>query len=134
MTARKPSVYYVNSSAARPGAGTKEHPFRQISDAARIARAGDEVVVMPGIYREYVNPVNAGTEDQPVVYRSETPLGAVITGAEILTGWVPYEGNVWTVDKTWYQSTATVGYLITDLNLMLTGGDPADMVFLSKVE
>ena len=97
MTARKPSVYYVNASAVRPGSGTKEHPFKQISDAAKIARAGDEVVVMPGIYREYVNPVHAGTEEQPVVYRSETPLGAVITGAEVLTGWVPYEGNVWTV-------------------------------------
>ena len=44
------------------------------------------------------------------------------------------EGNVWTLDKTWYQATATVGYLIEDLNLMLVGGDPADMVFLLKVE
>lgn len=44
------------------------------------------------------------------------------------------EKNVWVVDKRWYQSTATVGYLITDLNLMLTGGDPKDMVFLSKVD
>ncbi len=43
------------------------------------------------------------------------------------------EGNVWTVDKTWYQSTATIAYLITDLNRMLTGGDPAEMVFLHKV-
>ncbi len=44
------------------------------------------------------------------------------------------ENNVWVVDKTWYQSTATVGYLITDLNLMLTGGNPDDMVFMRKVE
>ena len=44
------------------------------------------------------------------------------------------EGNVWTLDKTWYQATATVGYLIEDLNLMLIGGDPAGMVFLQKVE
>ncbi len=44
------------------------------------------------------------------------------------------EGNVWTLDKTWYQATATVGYLIEDLNLMLIDGDPAGMVFLKKVE
>ena len=44
------------------------------------------------------------------------------------------EGNVWTVDKTWYQSTATIGYLITDLNRMLTGGDPDEMAFLHKVQ
>ena len=44
------------------------------------------------------------------------------------------EGNVYCVDKTWYQSTATIGYLITDLNLMVTGGDPSQMTFLTKVE
>ena len=30
-------------------------------------------------------------------YRSEKPLGAVITGAEVLTGWTKYEENVWTI-------------------------------------
>ena len=44
------------------------------------------------------------------------------------------EGNVFSVDKTWYQSTATIGYLITDLNIMVTGGDPSQMTFLTKVE
>ena len=44
------------------------------------------------------------------------------------------EGNVWAVDKTWYQSTATIGYLITDINHMLTDGDPSNMVFLQKVD
>ena len=44
------------------------------------------------------------------------------------------EGNVWTVDKTWYQSTATIAYLITDLANMLRDGDPDKMVFLKKVE
>ena len=44
------------------------------------------------------------------------------------------EGNVWTVDKTWYQSTATIAYLITDLARMLNDGDPDEMVFLKKVE
>ena len=43
------------------------------------------------------------------------------------------EGNVYSVDKTWYQSTATIGYLITDINRMVTGGDPSEMIFLHKV-
>ena len=38
------------------------------------------MLVAPGIYREYVNPVNAGREDARIVYRSTEPLGAVITG------------------------------------------------------
>jgi hypothetical protein len=55
-----------------------------------------EVVVLPGIYREYVNPIHAGTEEAPIIYRSEKMLGAVITGAEILTGWTRVEKDVWT--------------------------------------
>ncbi len=89
-------LYYVNAAASRDGNGSREMPFRHINDAARIALPGDEVLVAPGVYREYVNPVNAGTEEQRIVYRSEKPLGAVITGAEVLADWKHHEGNVWT--------------------------------------
>ena len=88
-------VYHVNAGAVRDGDGTRERPFRRIDDAARIATAGDEMVVAPGVYRESVHPVHAGTEDARIVYRSEQPLGAVITGAELLTGWTRLEGDVW---------------------------------------
>ena len=86
---------YVNANAGRNGNGTKEMPFRRINDAAKIAKASDEVLVYPGIYREYVNPINAGTEDARITYRSVEPLGAVITGAEQIKSWIPYEGDVW---------------------------------------
>ena len=88
-------IYYVDINAAEHGNGSKEKPFARINDAAQIAVAGDEVLVAPGIYREYVNPQNAGTEEQRIVYKSVQPLGAVITGAEPLTGWKPFEGDVW---------------------------------------
>ena len=74
-------VIYVDANAFREGNGTKERPFRYINDAAQIARPGDEVLVAPGVYREYVNPANAGTQDARITYRSTEPLGAVITGA-----------------------------------------------------
>ncbi len=90
-------IYYVNANAGREGNGSSEMPFRHINDAAKIAKPGDEVLVAPGIYREYVNPVFAGTKEQRITYRSEEKLGAVITGAEILTGWTKHKGNVWTV-------------------------------------
>ena len=44
------------------------------------------------------------------------------------------EGNVWCVGKYFYQATDIVGELITDMNLMLTDGDPDQMTFLTKVE
>ena len=89
-------VYYVDAAASRDGNGSKDMPFKKISDAARIAQPGDEVLVAPGIYREYVDPKNGGTEDARITYRSEKPLAAVIMGSEELTGWERYEGDVWT--------------------------------------
>ena len=42
--------YYVSAQAGRGGDGSKAQPFRWISQAAEIARPGDEVIVAPGIY------------------------------------------------------------------------------------
>lgn len=86
---------YVNINACKDGNGSYESPFKHINDAAAVAKPGDEVIVAPGIYREYVDPKNAGLKDARITYRSEKPLGAVITGAEKATGWDHYEGDVW---------------------------------------
>ena len=86
---------YVDAKASRQGNGSKEMPFKRINDAAQVATAGDEVLVAPGIYREYVNPQNAGTEESRITYRSTEPLGAVITGAEEVKDWKLYEGTTW---------------------------------------
>lgn len=88
-------TYYVNASAPAGGNGSKENPFNKIQSAAEIAKAGDEVLVLPGIYREYVNPKNAGTKENPIVYRSTEKLGAHITGAEVAKNWEKVEGNVY---------------------------------------
>lgn len=90
------STYYVDNKAAAGGCGSKEMPFTTISEAARIACPGDEVIVRPGIYRECVDPANGGRENARIIYRSEVPLAAVITGAEILSDWQSLEDNVWT--------------------------------------
>ena len=90
--------YYVSAEAAREGCGSQNAPFRTISAAAAVARAGDEVIVAPGLYRESVDPQHGGTgENCRVVYRSEKPGGAIITGAEQVKGWKRYQKDVWTV-------------------------------------
>ncbi len=88
-------IYYVNVHAFRNGNGSEAMPFRHINDAAQVAAAGDEIVVLPGIYREKVTPRHSGQENARIVYRSLEPQGAVITGAEPLTGWERYEGDTW---------------------------------------
>lgn len=98
--------YYVNCECAVTGSGSKENPFKTISEAALIAVAGDEIIVSPGIYREDVSPLNAGIKGNPIVYRSETSRAATITGADVIKGWEQYDGDVWsvTIDNTYFGS------------------------------
>lgn len=97
---------YVNAAISRSGNGSEVSPFKTINEAAKIAMPGDEVIVAPGIYREYVNPVNSGTEDARIIYRSQKPLGAVITGAEIVTDWKLYKDSTYVtrIDNTVFGS------------------------------
>ena len=88
-------IYYVSSTAPYNGDGSEKRPFKRIGSAAAVARAGDEVLVAPGVYREWVIPEHGGEEGNPVVYRSLKPLQAVITGAEVVGNWTRYRGNVW---------------------------------------
>ena len=88
--------WYVDQSAAHQGDGTQTRPFKRISDAAAAAGPGDEVLVAPGVYREYVDPKTSGREDARITYRSLKRREAVITGAEVLSGW-KRDGNLWTV-------------------------------------
>ncbi len=80
-------IYYVDAKASRDGNGSQAMPFRRIQDAADIARAGDEVVVMPGEYREHVIPRHAGEEGRPIVYRASEKKAAIITGSEVADQW-----------------------------------------------
>ena len=88
--------YYVDANVRSGGDGSSARPFRRIQEAANIAGPGDEVIVLPGIYREYVNPKRGGREDARIVYRSAEPLAAVITGAEPVANWEKTDNeNVW---------------------------------------
>ena len=119
-------IYHVNAAVCRSGDGSEVCPFKTIGEAAAVARAGDTVLVQPGIYRESVDPQFGGTGNNcRVTYRSAVPLGAVITAAEEVKSWTPYQGDVWLarinnrifggynpyttlVGGDWYWSTAPV--------------------------
>lgn len=88
--------YYVDAKATNGGDGSLKNPFNKIQLAADIAIPGDEIIVQPGVYREYVNPKNAGLENKPITYRSAVSRGAHITGAEIIKDWKKLEGSIYT--------------------------------------
>ena len=79
---------FVNQHRRQTEDGTRERPFGTIGQAAAAAMPGDEVIVFPGVYRERVQLPRGGSDSaHPIVYRSFLPRGAVLSGAEILTGW-----------------------------------------------
>lgn len=87
--------YHVNCAAFSAGDGSLERPFRRIQEAADLAKPGDEILVYPGVYRESVNPVRGGTENERITYISVKPRKAVITGAEEVKNWKPFAEDVW---------------------------------------
>ncbi len=87
--------YHVAKTGNDAANGSKEQPFLTISRAAELAVAGDIVTVHAGVYREWVSPVNGGTEDARIVYQSAGDGEVVITGAEPVTDWKNEGGQVW---------------------------------------
>ena len=95
--------YYVSQKNAGPGDGSRENPFRTIGQAADVAMPGDTIVIGGGTYREWVNPKNGGLgNNQRIVYINAEGEHPVISGAEVIGGWAPFEGGVWRteVDNT----------------------------------
>ena len=61
--------------------GTSALPFRSVAKAARTAvHPGDTVLVKPGVYAQPILVAGAGTPQQPVIFHSEIPGAAIITG------------------------------------------------------
>ena len=90
-------IYHVNANSLPFGDGSAKKPFRTIQEAADAALPGDEVLVHPGVYREWVKPRRAGTPSRRIIYRSAVKGAAVITGAESIKNWSRGDGGVWTV-------------------------------------
>ncbi len=90
--------YHVAIQGNDQAKGTADQPFRTISRAAALAMAGDTVMVHAGIYREWVNPANGGTEEHRIIFRSAGDGEVVITGAEPISDWKAEGDNVWSTE------------------------------------
>jgi len=90
--------YHVSKNGNDQNPGSVSAPFKSISAAARIARAGDMITVYQGIYRERVNPKNGGSSDlNRIVYQVAAGEKVVIKGSEEIKEWKKVEGSVWKV-------------------------------------
>ena len=89
---------HVSISGKDSHPGTAAEPLRTIQRAADLAQPGDVVTVHAGTYRERVDPPRGGTSgQQPIVYQAAAGEKVVITGAEVVTGWVKVENDTWSV-------------------------------------
>lgn len=59
-------------------------PFKTISAAAKMAKAGDCVLIATGVYRESVVVEASGTPDRPIQFRAAPGARVVVTGADRL--------------------------------------------------
>jgi alpha-N-arabinofuranosidase len=76
--------------------GTREHPFRTISKAAKIAETGDKIIVHEGEYREWVKPEHSGYSNlSRITYEVAEGEKVVIKGSERIQNWEKVEGTVW---------------------------------------
>lgn len=86
--------YYVDARAASAVSdGSLQAPFRTISEAAKVADAGDVVLIETGVYRETVIVKNSGTADKPLVFQAAPGAHVVVTGADRLNAWTREPGT-----------------------------------------
>lgn len=86
--------YYVSPSGSDAEDGDQNSPFKTITKAASVARSGDTVVILAGVYRETAIPANSGTKEKPIVFIGTGEV--IVSGLEATgDGWVVHSGNIY---------------------------------------
>lgn len=92
------SEYHVSESGNDQNDGSPSRMLQTISAAAARAYPDDVITIHKGVYRERVNPPRGGTSDaNRIVYQAAPGERVEITGAEIITGWVKVQNDLWRV-------------------------------------
>ena len=90
--------YHVSVNGNDDADGSAAHPFKTISAASRVARAGDTITVHAGTYHEWVDPPYGGTSNlNRIVYRAAGGEKVIIKGSEVVKGWENIKKGVWKV-------------------------------------
>lgn len=71
------------STATDPDGSSPQSAFRTIQDACDIVKAGETIVIAPGVYFEHVQLRQVGTRDRPILIKADEilPGRVIITGA-----------------------------------------------------
>lgn len=117
-------TYYVNQhhpKASDTNDGSELMPFKTISKAAGVVRAGERVVIRTGVYRESVHPANGGSSPDKMISYEATPGDTVVVCGSVelpntlftkSEGWifaknnqVSEEQNIWQINlrPEWFE-------------------------------
>ncbi len=122
---RRPDDYIAK--AIEQGGGT--YAFANIQSADQSASMA---ITMEEFYKvastaDYL--VYNGTIEDPI-----TSISDLLAKSEVFADFAAVKnGNVWTTDKSMYQSTDKIASMIEDFHKLVTDADPATMTFLRKV-
>ena len=92
-TAAQYVVDQKNSAAKDDNPGTPEKPYLTINKAASVAKAGDTVIVKPGLYREFAGLYHSGTAEAPIRFQADPPGSVVVSGADLVSNWEAAPGS-----------------------------------------
>jgi hypothetical protein len=95
-------TYYVAADGSDGNDGLSiDKPFRTIQKAASIMKPGSTCKIRQGIYRETIKPVYSGIPGAPLTFEAFNGEIAVISGADPITGWTLYSGNIYKAPMGW---------------------------------
>ena len=86
---------------AQPNKSATDGPFRTLSKAAEVLRAGDTCHVGAGTYRQTLRPVRSGQKGRPITFRASAGQKPIISGADLLTDWKPDKGKIYKSPMAW---------------------------------
>jgi hypothetical protein len=95
------SAWFVALNGTNTNPGTLAQPFATIQEAANVAQPGDTVYIRGGSYHETVDPVNSGTASAPITFEPYNNESVTIDGADAVTGWTSYQGNIYQAPQGW---------------------------------
>jgi hypothetical protein len=73
---------YVSPQGADWNLGNRpQHAVKTIQRAANMAAPGEDIVILPGVYREYLRIRRGGQPDRPITFRAQQPGTVTITNA-----------------------------------------------------
>lgn len=95
------STFFVANSGSDDNAGTISAPFQTLRRASLALMPGDTCLIREGVYRETIIPERSGTRNAPITFAAYPNERVVITGADPVSGWVPWTRRIFLAPVAW---------------------------------